>query len=77
MTIPINPNYIDPKTRRQAISKRWRKAKMEGRLYWRANHEHWRDWDRDEVARSIEEVGGHKFYSMKAVEEFIDELGDE
>lgn len=58
--------YKKPQTRDE-ITRAWRKAKMPGRLYWRHNNQHWRDWD--SKARTW-------YYTIDAIRDEIEQVGE-
>lgn len=63
--------------RQKVIARRWRKANMGARLYWRDSHPRWR-WDSGEIARAMDDgTGSHSFYSLDAIEAWIEAVGTE
>lgn len=56
---------------RRELTKKWRKAKVPGRLYWRSSNQHWRDWETGAIAVSIDAPVRVWFYTLEAIEDEI------
>lgn len=57
---------------RRELTKKWRKAKVPGRLYWRSSNQRWRDWETGAIAVSIDDPVRVWFYTLEAIEDEIE-----
>ncbi|MCK6581366.1 MAG: hypothetical protein L6Q98_25015 [Anaerolineae bacterium] len=57
---------------RRELTKKWRKSKALGRLYWRSSNRRWRDWEAGAIAVSVDGPVRVWFYTLEAIEDEIE-----